>query len=194
MLLIFQVICSLCSTEQDIDNFLLSLFRLDRVASTVVFAWGSTFVKNASSSTTMSQRINTTAMGVEYAELEAWRTSSIVINAYLFDSTKEICVLHCGHTIHLDCLKEMELHFHFACPVCSKSVCDMSNIWKKLDQEIASAPMSATYRNKMVWILCNDCGSTSEIQYHFVAHKCISCKSYNTRQIQGSPASCSSII
>lgn len=30
---------------------------------------------------------------------------------YLFDTTKDITVLHCGHTIHLECLKEMERHF-----------------------------------------------------------------------------------
>lgn len=33
-----------------------------------------------------------------------------------------------------------------------------------------------------VWILCNDCGSTSEVQFHIVGQKCPNCKSYNTRQ------------
>ncbi|OVA17965.1 zinc finger protein [Macleaya cordata] len=113
---------------------------------------------------------------------------------YLFDSTKDISVLPCGHTIHLDCLKEMETHFQFACPVCSKSVCDMSGVWEKLDQEVASTPMPEIYQNKMVWILCNDCGTTSEVHFHIVAHKCLSCKSYNTKQTRGGPASCSSSI
>ncbi|KAF9598373.1 hypothetical protein IFM89_027275 [Coptis chinensis] len=71
---------------------------------------------------------------------------------YLFDSMKDISVLQCGHTIHLDCLKEMEMHFKFACPVCSRSVCDMSKVWEKLDQEITSTPMPEMYQNKMVWI------------------------------------------
>lgn len=30
---------------------------------------------------------------------------------YLFDSMKDISVLHCGHTMHLDCLQEMTNHF-----------------------------------------------------------------------------------
>lgn len=109
---------------------------------------------------------------------------------YIFDSMKEITVLPCGHTIHIDCLNELKHHLQFACPVCSKSVCDMSRIWEMLDQEVASTRMPKMYQSKMVWILCNDCGTTSKVNFHIVAHKCLSCKSYNTRQTQGGPASC----
>ncbi|KAI4382298.1 hypothetical protein MLD38_008278 [Melastoma candidum] len=112
---------------------------------------------------------------------------------FLFDTTKDITVLPCGHTIHLDCLKEMKQHFRFSCPVCSKSVCDLSNVWRKLDEEIAKTPMPEAYKNKMVWILCNDCGNQSHVQFHVIAHKCVNCLSYNTRQTMGAPpASCSS--
>lgn len=45
-----------------------------------------------------------------------------------------------------------------------------------------------------VWILCNDCGVNSHVQFHIVAHKCLSCNSYNTKQIQGTPNSCSSRV
>ncbi|GFS36979.1 CHY-type/CTCHY-type/RING-type zinc finger protein [Actinidia rufa] len=96
---------------------------------------------------------------------------------FLFDTMKDITVLRCGHTIHLECLKEMEQHFRYSCPVCSKSICDMSNVWVKLDQEVQ--------------ILCNDCGESSEVHFHNVAHKCQRCKSYNTRQIQGGSAAAS---
>ncbi|THG23797.1 hypothetical protein TEA_025388 [Camellia sinensis var. sinensis] len=116
---------------------------------------------------------------------------------FLFDTMKDITVLPCGHTIHLECLKEMELHFRYSCPVCSKSICDLSNLWEKLDQEVASTPMPNMYQNKMVWILCNDCGERSKVHFHIVAHKCLRCKSYNTRQIQGGggyAASCPSRI
>ncbi|KAL7092129.1 hypothetical protein ACP275_12G146600 [Erythranthe tilingii] len=111
---------------------------------------------------------------------------------YLFDTTRGITVLPCGHTIHLECVKEMEHHFQYACPVCSKSYCDMTPIWERLDQEVASTPMPPMYQNKMVWILCNDCGETREVNYHIVAHKCLSCNSYNTRQTRGGQATCSS--
>ncbi|KAH6818878.1 CHY-type/CTCHY-type/RING-type Zinc finger protein [Perilla frutescens var. frutescens] len=109
---------------------------------------------------------------------------------FLFDSMKNITVLPCGHTIHLECVREMELHRRYSCPVCSKSICDMSNVWRKLDEEIASTPMPEMYKNKMVWILCNDCEETSNVQFHILAYKCLGCKSYNTCQIQGAPASC----
>ncbi|KAL3623354.1 E3 ubiquitin-protein ligase RZFP34 [Castilleja foliolosa] len=111
---------------------------------------------------------------------------------YLFDTTRGIAVLPCGHTIHLDCVKEMERHFQYACPVCSKSYCDMTRVWERLDQEVASTPMPQMYQNRMVWILCNDCGETSEVNYHIVAHKCLNCNSYNTKQTRGAHTSCSS--
>lgn len=113
---------------------------------------------------------------------------------YLFDTTKDMTVLSCGHTIHLQCVKEMEQRFQYSCPVCSKSYCDMSRVWLKLDQEVASMPMPETYENKMVWILCNDCGETSEVNFHIVAHKCTKCTSYNTRRTRGGPTSCSSRV
>lgn len=115
---------------------------------------------------------------------------------FLFETTKDITVLPCGHTIHLECVKEMQQHFQYACPVCSKSYRDMSRVWEKLDQQVALTPMPQMYLNKMVWILCNDCGETSEVNFHIVAHKCLKCNSYNTKQKQtrGGPPPCSSSI
>ncbi|KAL5130400.1 E3 ubiquitin-protein ligase RZFP34 [Glycine soja] len=57
----------------------------------------------------------------------------------------------------------------YSCPVCSKSVCDMSSVWNKLEELIASTPMPETYKNKMVWILCNDCGVNSHVQFQIMA-------------------------
>ncbi|KAM3401965.1 hypothetical protein ACQJBY_001474 [Aegilops geniculata] len=107
---------------------------------------------------------------------------------YLFDSTMDISVLHCGHTIHLECLNEMRVHHHFSCPVCSRSACDMTDAWQKLDQEVAATPMPEFYQKKMVWILCNDCGATSSVRFHVLAQKCPGCSSYNTRETRGGPA------
>jgi len=101
---------------------------------------------------------------------------------YLFESTNDVTVLPCGHTIHGNCLKEMQDHFQYACPLCSKSVCDMSKVWEKFDMEIAATPMPECYENRRVSILCNDCRVYSQVRYHVVAQKCPNCKSYNTRQ------------
>ncbi|CAK9263233.1 unnamed protein product [Sphagnum jensenii] len=111
---------------------------------------------------------------------------------YLFDSLKEVTVLRCGHTMHQDCAREMHTHAQYCCPICSKSVCDMSSVWEQIDREIASTQMPESHNNKQVWILCNDCGATNEVMYHIVAHKCTSCSSYNTRVTRGAPNSTSS--
>ncbi|KAK4485867.1 hypothetical protein RD792_008515, partial [Penstemon davidsonii] len=44
------------------------------------------------------------------------------------------------------------------------------------------APRISSTVINVVSILCNDCGSNSEVKYHVVAHKCPICDSYNTRQ------------
>ncbi|CAN4117148.1 unnamed protein product [Withania somnifera] len=94
---------------------------------------------------------------------------------YVFDTTKNISVLPCGHTMHLECVRQMEGHLQYSCPLCSRSYCDMSRVWERLDQE--------------VWILCNDCTQTSEVNFHMVGHKCPSCKSYNTKKTRGGTSS-----
>lgn len=97
---------------------------------------------------------------------------------YLFETRQDVIVLPCGHTIHKNCLKEMREHHQwvslllhcvlpppiffafiytvciifdrYACPICSKSVCDMSKVWEKYDREIAATPMPEAYLNKKV--------------------------------------------
>ncbi|KAF6175493.1 hypothetical protein GIB67_021983 [Kingdonia uniflora] len=102
---------------------------------------------------------------------------------YLFDSLKETTVLKCGHTMHFDCLHEMTKHDQYCCPICSKSVIDMSNAWRRIDEEVQATIMPEDYRNKKVWILCNDCNNTNEVFFHIIGQKCNQCNSYNTRTI-----------
>eukprot|EP00271_Cylindrocystis_brebissonii_P006683 TRINITY_DN19448_c0_g1_i1.p1 TRINITY_DN19448_c0_g1~~TRINITY_DN19448_c0_g1_i1.p1 ORF type:complete len:330 (+),score=49.32 TRINITY_DN19448_c0_g1_i1:271-1260(+) len=100
---------------------------------------------------------------------------------YLFDSIRDIAVMRCGHTMHLHCSHEMHAHGHYACPVCSKSLHNMGHVWAQLDLEVEATPMPDIYLQKKVWILCNDCGTTSHVKFHVLAHKCGDCGSYNTR-------------
>lgn len=102
---------------------------------------------------------------------------------YLFDSLKDTTVLRCGHTMHCECYHEMIKRDKYCCPICSKSVIDMSRTWKRLDEEIEATTMPEDYRNKKVWILCNDCNDTTEVYFHIIGQKCNHCHSYNTRQI-----------
>eukprot|EP00268_Persea_americana_P040842 TRINITY_DN4062_c0_g2_i2.p1 TRINITY_DN4062_c0_g2~~TRINITY_DN4062_c0_g2_i2.p1 ORF type:complete len:263 (+),score=12.57 TRINITY_DN4062_c0_g2_i2:83-871(+) len=102
---------------------------------------------------------------------------------YLFDSLKDTSVLKCGHTMHWECLIEMTNHDQFQCPICSKSVMDMTKYWKKIDEEVQATLMPEDYRCKKVWILCNDCNDTTEVFFHVIGQKCSHCNSYNTRTI-----------
>lgn len=105
---------------------------------------------------------------------------------YLFDSLKQTQVMKCGHTMHIDCFQEMVEHDKYACPICFKTVLDnMSTHWRRLDAEIEANVMPDEYRDKKVWILCNDCHASSEVLFHIFGLKCDTCKSYNTRRIAG---------
>ncbi|PKI41675.1 hypothetical protein CRG98_037928 [Punica granatum] len=75
---------------------------------------------------------------------------------YLFDSVKGTSILKCGHTIHMDCLREMAMQNQYRCPLCSKAAVNMSDNWRMLDDE---AP------------------------FHIFGLKCSHCRSYNTRRI-----------
>ncbi|KAG6435165.1 hypothetical protein SASPL_100034 [Salvia splendens] len=70
----------------------------------------------------------------------------------------------------------------YRCPICSKSVFNMSNSWERLDEEIAATAMPEEYRYE-VENLCNDCNHTSKTFFHIFGHKCQHCNSYNTRVI-----------
>ncbi|WZZ90409.1 hypothetical protein YC2023_118988 [Brassica napus] len=153
-----------------------------KTAPPVVYVWGSTSAQNANFSTMIFPRSNITAMTVGYAgccyskvleDKHRCLEGALHHNCpYLFDSTKDITVLRCGHAVHLECTKDMELH---------------NRVWKKLDEEVAAYKIPKVYEDKMVWILCNDCGSNTDVRFHLIAHKCSSCGSYNTRKTQRGP-------
>ncbi|KAF9669369.1 hypothetical protein SADUNF_Sadunf14G0100500 [Salix dunnii] len=54
---------------------------------------------------------------------------------YLFDSVKQARVMKCGHTMHMDCFREMAKRQQYRCPLCSKTVMDTAYYWKMLDEE-----------------------------------------------------------
>jgi len=38
--------------------------------------------------------------------------------------------------MHMQCMDEMLKHKQFACPICSKTMVEMSHIWRILDREV----------------------------------------------------------
>ena len=100
---------------------------------------------------------------------------------HMFTSVKPVCILKCGHYMHLQCLDEYTQR-DYRCPICKKSLGDMSNRWRQIDEYMVTNPMPEEYKDKEARILCYDCGDYSTVPYHFVYHKCghEACGSYNT--------------
>ena len=71
-------------------------------------------------------------------------------------------------------------HSYYQCPVCCKSMVDMSEAWRQFDFSIEQQPMPQEFKDSKVKILCNDCQSKTEVPFHYLGNKCASCKSYNT--------------
>ncbi|XP_050942933.1 E3 ubiquitin-protein ligase MIEL1 [Cucumis melo] len=98
---------------------------------------------------------------------------------FLFDSIKDTTVMPCGHTIHLECFSEMESMNQYRCPICLKTVVDMSASWALLKMEIECTPMPEEYSHE-VSVHCNDCSHISKVRFHILGHKCSQCNSFNT--------------
>ena len=95
---------------------------------------------------------------------------------------RAISVMRCGHTIHEHCFQQLFAHHQYACPTCSKSVCDMSAVWARRDADVAATPMPPEYAAVAVPMLCNDCGARGDVPFHVLGLKCPPCGSYNTRR------------
>jgi hypothetical protein len=91
-------------------------------------------------------------------------------------------LLICGHIVHCNC-REFLFKHSYKCPICMKTVIDMSEQFCKMDHEIDENPMPKELVEK-VDIKCNDCKTTTlGAKFHFVGLKCKKCKSYNTYTI-----------
>ena len=99
----------------------------------------------------------------------------------IFNSTTPITILRCGHSIHQSCYLDLIKSNNIKCPLCNKSIVDMSSFNNIIENEILNTPMPEQY-NYDVDILCNDCNKTSTTKFHIIGHKCQHCNSYNTVQ------------
>ena len=97
----------------------------------------------------------------------------------LFNSTDAFTVTKCGHSIHQKCFQKQLSKGLYQCPVCKKSLVDLSEHWNKLAEEIALVQMPEEYRDQDVSIHCNDCLETSTVKFHVLGMRCV-CGSFNT--------------
>lgn len=99
---------------------------------------------------------------------------------FLATSTEQVVLLTCAHAIHSSCLASYLQH-DYTCPVCLKSVADMSPWIAQIDEILANEVQSPGKEHKTSKILCNDCLNGSQVPSHHRFHKCPTCHSYNTR-------------
>eukprot|EP01104_Vermistella_antarctica_P008399 TRINITY_DN2095_c0_g1_i1.p1 TRINITY_DN2095_c0_g1~~TRINITY_DN2095_c0_g1_i1.p1 ORF type:complete len:381 (+),score=76.29 TRINITY_DN2095_c0_g1_i1:72-1214(+) len=110
----------------------------------------------------------------------------------LFTSTKSMTGLKCGHAIHVECFQELRRNSAIVCPVCNKSLYgaeDMTAANEAMDNYLCTLQMPEEFKDTEANILCNDCLEKTTVPYHYVAHKCLKCLSYNTRvlDVKGMP-------
>eukprot|EP00257_Ricinus_communis_P020353 XP_015579561.1 zinc finger protein BRUTUS [Ricinus communis] len=101
----------------------------------------------------------------------------------LFTSSLSVKALPCGHFMHSNCFQAYTCS-HYICPICSKSLGDMSVYFGMLDALLASEELPEEYRDRCQDILCNDCEKKGTAPFHWLYHKCRYCGSYNTRVIK----------
>lgn len=88
--------------------------------------------------------------------------------------------LKCGHSSHRACFIKALENNNYKCPICRKSMIDMSAHWNMMRIEIILHPLPDEIK-KNVTIICYDCGSTTnDTAFHFIGMECSSCHSFNT--------------
>jgi len=116
----------------------------------------------------------------------AMRQNCPVCLADLFQSTSQVTILQCGHTIHHECLKDLQMSFaglqSLRCPICNVSLYKYEDLWAEMDRQVAETPMPQEYQQCYTAIICNDCQGVSSVKFHVLGHKCPHCNSYNTRR------------
>jgi CHY zinc finger/Zinc-ribbon/Ring finger domain len=100
----------------------------------------------------------------------------------LAESTDTIVFTRCAHALHERCFAAY-IETRYVCPLCSRSLADMSAFFKAIDEQLASEEQ-LTETHGCQKILCNDCGTVSVAKWHYQFRKCNACDSFNTRVLQ----------
>jgi len=103
-----------------------------------------------------------------------------ICHHFMFTSTTPVMFMSCGHCMHVSCFEQYTMT-NYTCPICSKSLGDMSAYFSRLDAHLAAEQMPEEYANMTSDIFCCDCEAKSTVKFHFMYHKCAQCGSYNTK-------------
>ena len=107
----------------------------------------------------------------------------------LFDSTQPVCVLHCGHPIHRECMAEMLRNPSGPvprCPMCCRTLLppgpDRDDLWARLRLALIETPMPPEATRPVV-ARCNDCGAKFDASFHaFELYECTGCGGFNVQR------------
>lgn len=103
-----------------------------------------------------------------------------ICHDFMFTSKDPVKALSCGHFMHSACFQAFTNN-HYTCPICCKSVGDMSVYFGMLDGLLAGEELPDEFKDRKQDILCNDCEQRGIAPFHWLYHKCWKCGSYNTR-------------
>ena len=118
--------------------------------------------------------------------LNTWNDCPVCMDE-LKNSVKQLFLLKCGHGIHVECLRVL-LSNDYRCPLCKKSIGDMSHAWDRMSQDLKEMRgnaqidlITSTGENMKKNCICNDCGKSFEVNRNvFNMYSCPDCKSFNS--------------
>ena len=103
----------------------------------------------------------------------------------LFTNPKPYQFLICGHGMHTKCFEQninCRTLRSSRCPLCSKSILVMDQVWAAMRFEKEQIEMPDKYKTLMKKIICNDCSKECETEFHVVGLECKHCGGFNTRE------------
>ncbi|KAI8328010.1 hypothetical protein BC941DRAFT_464017 [Chlamydoabsidia padenii] len=90
---------------------------------------------------------------------------------YMFTSTTPVIVMKCGHAMHKSCYQAYLGSSAYQCPICKKSIREVTAYFQKLRQDLINQPMPKAYQHHRSLVFCNDCEQKSDTPYHFLYHQ-----------------------
>ena len=79
-----------------------------------------------------------------------------------------------------ECLTKYLQSGNYKCPLCKKSLIDMTSMWEQIENYVKLCSMPEEFKNHKVKIFCNDCEKKSITKYHFTYNQCQECQGWNT--------------
>lgn len=110
---------------------------------------------------------------------ERYNDTCSICKVELKNSIHSVMAMNCKHLAHVMCIQEHLKHGNYQCPICRKSIAEMTHLWQQIEEYMKINKMPEE-PNKIANILCNDCGEKSETSYHYIYNQCNICKSWNT--------------